>query len=179
MPPKAAKEVVPAIVVIVPDTYPCSPARSGQPGARGNIAKCTVPIVLVEVRCRGILGSIGFSKTNSIGQVNIEPTIVVVIKEGEATSLPLDDVLLTLNTTPNVWRPSVPPIGRRLQKLQQVQWLNPEVTLHGSPSFRSTATKAWRAFPGVDFPKGLPTSSRSCGGTHSSQITTNACIQWN
>ena len=41
-------------------------------------------------------------KTAAIGQVNVEPSIVVVVEEGQAAALGLDDDSLLVDAAPNV-----------------------------------------------------------------------------
>ena len=102
MSPETAEQIVPAIVIVI--TY----ANAGLPtGAResrfaGNVAERAVAIVFKELRCWRFSFRPLLAKTGSIGQVDIEPAVVVIVKKRDSASLGLDDVAFVISTAPDV-----------------------------------------------------------------------------
>src|SRR5271165_1463107 len=85
--PKAAEQIVPAIVVVIAYAYTGLPTRPSDSGFLRNVSKRSVPIVLIQVRSgRGAGGPLGV-QSRSVGQIDIEPAVAVVIKEGQPAAL--------------------------------------------------------------------------------------------
>ena len=102
MSPETAEQIVPAVVIVITHANPSLPTGACEARLASNVAERAVAIVFEK------LGGWRFSfrpllaKTGSIGQVHIEPAVVVVVKERDSASLGLDDVAFVVNATPDV-----------------------------------------------------------------------------
>ena len=92
--PEAAEQVVPAIVVVVADADAGLPAGARQAGFFGNVGESAVAVVLVKMRCRCFPGRPVRVEPGSVGQINVKPSVVVVIEKSQAAAFGFDDVLL-------------------------------------------------------------------------------------
>ncbi len=87
------EEVVPAVVVVVADANALSPARVGDPSFRGNVGESAVAIVAKKMRDRFVAGGKAF-QTRAVYDKNIQPAVVVVIVEGDATAGGFEQVFI-------------------------------------------------------------------------------------
>ncbi len=100
--PGAAEEIVPAVVVIIADANAGLPASTREPGFFGDVGERSVAIIFVEMRgWRFSSGPFGV-EPRSIGQINIQPAIIVVVEKSDATALGFDDVAFAINSAPHV-----------------------------------------------------------------------------
>ena len=100
--PEAAEEIVPAVVVVVADADAGLPAGARQAGFFRDVGECAVAIVLVEMRSGCLAGRPVRVEASSVGEINIEPAVVVVIEEGQAAAFGFDDVALVIDRAPDV-----------------------------------------------------------------------------
>src|SRR5579872_1805135 len=100
--PEGAEQVVPSIIVIVADANACLPSTASQARFLCDIGECAVAVVLVEMGCRLFAGGPVFIDPIPIGEVDVEPTVVVVIKKSDATALRLDDDAFVFHASPHV-----------------------------------------------------------------------------
>src|SRR5437867_3240911 len=101
MSPEATKQVVVAVVVIIANADAGLPAGARQSGFFADVGKCAVAVVLVEMRSGRFSRLPASVELGAIGQVDVEPSVIVVIKKGQAASLGLDDVALMIRSAPN------------------------------------------------------------------------------
>ena len=102
MPPEATEQVIPSIIVVVADTDPRLPAGTRQAGFCGHIGEGSVAIVLIEMGGgRLTCGPLGV-KSRAVGQVDIEPAVVIIVEEGNPAAFRLNDVLLMVGRTPDI-----------------------------------------------------------------------------
>src|SRR5689334_5660596 len=94
--PEAAKQIIPAIVVVIADANAGLPARAGEAGFCSDIGEGSVAIVFEEMRSRRSSGRPVSIEARSVRQIDIDPTIVIVIKESKSASLGFDDVALAI-----------------------------------------------------------------------------------
>src|ERR1700722_9035107 len=100
--PEAAEQIVPAIVVVVADADAGLPAGAGEAGFVGNVSEGAVAIVFVEMRSGSLAGWPVRVETRAVGQVNVEPAVVIVIEKGEAAAFGFDDGALVIDRAPDV-----------------------------------------------------------------------------
>ena len=102
--PIAAEQVVPAVVVVVTHADASAPSGAGQAGLFRHVRERAVAIVLKKVLGGRLAVGIGFLTRHAIavGQVDVEPAILVVVEEGEPAALGFNNVLLVFNAAPNV-----------------------------------------------------------------------------
>src|SRR5215470_5287291 len=102
VPPEAAEEVVPAIVVVIADAHPSLPAGAGETGFFGDLGESAVAIVLIQMRsgrlARGPMGV----EAGTVGEIDVEPAVVVVVEKRQARAFGFDDVVLVVDGTPDV-----------------------------------------------------------------------------
>jgi len=80
--PEAAEEIVPAVVVVVADADASLPAGAREAGFRGDIGERAVAIIFVEMRGRLFAGFPICVEARAVGEVNVEPAVVVVVEKG-------------------------------------------------------------------------------------------------
>ena len=102
MSPEAAEQVVPSIIVVIADTNACLPTRTSESRLFCNIGKCAVAFVLVKVRDRFLSSGPMRAEPISIRKVDVEPAVIIVIKEGQTASLGLNDDSLVIDAAPHV-----------------------------------------------------------------------------
>src|ERR1035438_1942959 len=107
MSPETAKQIVPSIIVVIAHTDAGLPACAPQPGLLRDIGKRAVAIVLVKMRCRRLACRPMRVEPIAVGEVDIEPAVMVEGEEGQPASLGLNDGPLVLNAAPHVDRKSV------------------------------------------------------------------------
>src|SRR5947207_2111785 len=97
-----SEEIVPAVVVVVADANAGLPAGTGETGFFRNIREGAVAIVLVEMRsgcfARGPVGV----EAGSVGEIDVQPAVLVVIEESQPAALRFNDVLFVVGAAPNV-----------------------------------------------------------------------------
>src|ERR1043165_678588 len=101
--PKAAEQVVPTVIVVVADADAGLPASAGQTRCFRDIGKCAVPVVLEELRGGCFSFRPFLAQTRTVGEIDVEPAIVVVIEKCNPAALGFDDVALVGVRSPNVW----------------------------------------------------------------------------
>ena len=100
--PEAAEQIVPAVVVVVADADAGLPAGARQAGFFGDVGEGAVAIVFVEMRSRRLAGRPVGVEARAVGEINVEPAVVVVIEKGQAAALGFDDVALVIDRAPDV-----------------------------------------------------------------------------
>ena len=100
--PEAAEQVVPAVVVVVADADAGLPAGASQAGFFGDIGERSVAIVLVQMRGRSLARRPVGVEARAIGEIDVEPAVVVVIEEGQAAAFGFNDVALVIDAAPDV-----------------------------------------------------------------------------
>src|SRR5208282_1837001 len=71
-------------------------------GFRRHVGECSVAVVVIELGGRRLAWQPGGVQASSIGEINVEPAVLIVIKERDAASLGLNDITLAVNTAPNI-----------------------------------------------------------------------------
>ena len=100
--PEAAEEIVPAVVVVVADADAGLPAGARQAGFFGDVGECSVAIIFVELRGRRLSRRPFLVEARSVGQINVEPSVVVVIEKCDAAAFGFDDVAFVIDASPDV-----------------------------------------------------------------------------
>jgi hypothetical protein len=94
----ADEKIVPAIVVVVADTAGLAPAGAGEAGFLRDIGEGAVAIVLEEMADRFL--SLGKSlKAPAVVELDVEPVVLVVVKEGRATACGFKQVFVAVFAT--------------------------------------------------------------------------------
>src|ERR1700722_337420 len=97
LPPIGDKQIVITVIVVVPDTDTLSPSKMRESGLAGHVGKGAVPVIVQQaVR---VLLRVNSIQPGSIHQEHVEPTIVVVIDEGRATTGSLENIGVVGNAT--------------------------------------------------------------------------------
>src|SRR6185436_10387718 len=82
-----------AIIVVVADRDPLSPAGAGETGLLGHVLKRPIPVVAVQpVRGRQPLRH--YTKPSPVHQKNVLPPVVVIIEKGSATTGSLEEIAI-------------------------------------------------------------------------------------
>ena len=100
--PEAAKKIVPAIVVVVADADSRLPAGAGEPGSFCDVSEGPIAVVLVEMRSGLLSGRPVLAQSCSVGQINIQPAITVVIKKSDPAAFGFDNVAFMIDGSPDV-----------------------------------------------------------------------------
>ena len=110
--PETAKQVVPPIVVVVADTDAGLPAGAAQSRFLRDIGKRAIAIVLVQMRNRRLSRRPMGIEPVSIRKVDVQPAVVVIVKERQPASLGLNDGPLVVDAAPHIGagpaRPAAP-----------------------------------------------------------------------
>ena len=102
MPPKGTKQVVPTVVIEIADADAGLPAGAGKAGFGGNVGEGSVAVVVIELGGRRLAWRPGRVQAGSIGEINVNPAVLIVIEERDTTSLRLNDVTLAVDATPDI-----------------------------------------------------------------------------
>lgn len=100
---ETAKEVIQAIIVVVTYADTGLPSRNSEARFLCDIGKGSITIIFIEVGGWSLTRWPGRIKSTAIGQVDIQPAIVVEIEEGQSASFGFDDGSLVFDATPHVW----------------------------------------------------------------------------
>ena len=100
--PEAAEQVVPAVVVVVAHADAGLPAGAPQAGFFGDVGESAVAIVFVEMRGGSLAGRPVGVEACAVGQINVQPAVVVVVEKGQAAAFGFDDVTLVIDRAPDV-----------------------------------------------------------------------------
>ena len=100
--PVSQEEVVPAVIVVVPDANTHAPPRPPNARLFGDVNKSPVAAVLEEVRVWLLARRPGGVEPRAVGEVNVQPAVLVVIEKRDAAALRLDNVLFVLDAAPHV-----------------------------------------------------------------------------
>ena len=101
--PETAEEVVPTVVVVVADADAGLPAGSGEAGVFGDIGERAVAIVFEEMGCGRLAFWPGGIEAIAVGEVDVEPAVVVVVEKCDAAAFGLDDGGFVIDAAPDVW----------------------------------------------------------------------------
>src|SRR5580700_7404110 len=84
-------DIGPTVVVIVGHGHAESPAFIGDAGLVGYVGKCSIVIIVKEHSAR--CSSLAFQRSNgrTVEQVDVEPTVVIVIKKSHSRARSLED----------------------------------------------------------------------------------------
>src|SRR6516164_7532915 len=102
MPPKTAEQIIPTVVVVVANANPGLPTRPCQAGFLRHIGEGPVAIVLKKLGSWRFPLRPSLPQPRTVGQVDVQPTVVVVVKEGDAASFGFNDVAFAIACAPNV-----------------------------------------------------------------------------
>src|SRR6266571_1835847 len=94
------EEIVKAIVVVIADAHSLAPAGMEEASFGGDIRESSIAIVFEKV-IRGLLASRKTFQARAVHQKNIQPTVVVVIVESDATAGSLEEVFVFVLATKN------------------------------------------------------------------------------
>src|SRR5262245_21075992 len=104
MAPVATEHVVPTVVIKVTNGNLGSPAGAHQAGLLCNVRDPAVAFVPVEVLDGRVPGGISLFEADTVGQVDVDPAVVVIIEEGDAAALGFHDVFLVFDSAPDIRR---------------------------------------------------------------------------
>ena len=102
--PVGAEQIVPAVVVVVAHADRDAPAALGQTRLLTHIRKRAIAVVLVEVGGRRLARLVSLLQAQSVRQIDVEPAVLVVVKERNPAALGLNDVFLVVYAAPDVGR---------------------------------------------------------------------------
>src|SRR5205814_986017 len=100
--PEAAKQIVPPIVVVIADAHARLPAGAGQAGPFCDVGEGSVAIVLVKMRGGGFAGWPVGIDAGSVGEIDVEPAVVVIIEKSQSAALRFDDVFFVIGAAPDI-----------------------------------------------------------------------------
>src|SRR5277367_3886448 len=78
------------------------PTTACQPRFLSDVGECAVAVVLVQTRSWSLSGRPMRVQPISIGQINVQPSIMVVIEKGKSASFGLDDRPFVVNAAPHI-----------------------------------------------------------------------------
>jgi hypothetical protein len=81
MPPEAAEQVIPSIVVVVANAHACLPTGYPQSRFLCDISKGALAVVLVEMRSWRLARRPMCIEPISIREIDVEPSIVVIVEK--------------------------------------------------------------------------------------------------
>ena len=94
-------DVFPAIVVVVAYANSLAPTGGGETCFHSHIGESPVVIIAVEMICRALTGREAFQGC-AIDDKKIEPPIIVVVEDCDASPRCFDDVLLGVGPTEHI-----------------------------------------------------------------------------
>ena len=100
---ETTEQIVPSIVVVVADAHTGLPTGDAQSRLLRHIGKGSVAVVLEQVGRGCLSGRPDCIQPVAVGEIDIQPTIVVIVEKGKPTSLGLDDRPLVVDAAPHVW----------------------------------------------------------------------------
>src|SRR5712691_8637963 len=100
--PEAAEEIVPAIVVVIADADARLPAGAGEAGLFCDVGEGSVAIVLVKMRGGSFAGWPVGIEAGSVGEIDVEPVVIVVIEKSQSAALRFDDVFFVIGAAPDI-----------------------------------------------------------------------------
>ncbi len=100
--PERAKEVVPTVVVVIADADAGLPAAAAEARFCGHVGKRSVAIVAIKLSGRRLAFRPGGKQARAVGEINIEPAVLIVIEKSNAAAFGLDDVLLVVDPAPDI-----------------------------------------------------------------------------
>ena len=103
MTPERAEQVIPAIIVVVAYAHAGLPSAASESRLLGHVGECAVAIVLEKMRGGCFAGGPVRVEPVSIGQIDVEPSVIVIVKEGDAAALRLDDDSFLCRRLPRHW----------------------------------------------------------------------------
>src|SRR5437868_9238306 len=91
--PVAHKQVIGAVVLVIPDADTLSPAGAGETGARCDVREGVVAIVFVKT-----VGRRGTYRLEAcaIHQEDVEPAVIVVVEERHSAARGLNQITIPL-----------------------------------------------------------------------------------
>src|SRR5260370_6786660 len=107
--PVCDEDVGPTIVVIIADSYAESPPVVRDACLGGNVSKRAVMIVMKKRGMGSLFPAIEGIESRAVYQINIQPTVVIVIKQRDAGSIRVDDERLLRR--PHLVAPASEPRG--------------------------------------------------------------------
>ena len=94
------EQIVPSVVVVVADANTLSPARVRDSGLRSDVGESAIAIVLEKMRSRLAARGKAF-QARAVHQKNVEPSIVVVVVEGNAATGGFEQVFVLVLAAEN------------------------------------------------------------------------------
>src|SRR5207244_12203911 len=98
--PEESEEIVPAVIVVIADADAGLPAAAANAGFFGDIGEGAVAIIFVEMRGGRFAGGPLFADERAVGEIDVEPTVVVVLEEADAGTVGFHDVRLIVGIAP-------------------------------------------------------------------------------
>src|SRR3984885_13705527 len=78
---KATEQIIPSVIVIVAHAHTRLPASARQTRVLRYVSKRSITVVFIQMRGRGFCGWPGCIQTRPIGQINIQPTVIVKVEK--------------------------------------------------------------------------------------------------
>ena len=100
--PEAAEEIVRAVVVVIADADTGLPAGAGEAGFFGDVCEGSITIIFVQMRSGGFAGGPVGIEARSVGEIDVQPTVKVIIEKSEAAALGFNDVFLVIGAAPDI-----------------------------------------------------------------------------
>src|SRR5262249_25849026 len=101
-PPERAEQVIPSVVVVVAHTHAGLPTGAADSRLLSYVCEGAVAIVLVQMS-RGYLPFAPVSiQPIAVRQIDIDPSVVVIVEKSNPAAFGFDDEPLVLNSTPNI-----------------------------------------------------------------------------
>ena len=100
--PEAAKQIVPSIIVVIAYADAGLPTGTRQSRFFGDVGKRAIAVVLVQMRGRRFSRRPMRIEPISIREVDVQPSVMVVVEKGQSASLGLDDGPFVVYAAPHV-----------------------------------------------------------------------------
>src|ERR1019366_2970531 len=100
--PERAEQVIPSIVVIVAYAYARLPPRPSEARLFRDVCEGTVTVVLEKMRGGLFPGSPVRVQPASIREIDVEPSVIIVVKECDAAAFRLNNDALMVDTSPDI-----------------------------------------------------------------------------
>src|SRR5208283_2347549 len=96
VPPKRAKQVVPAIVIEIAHADASLPAGAAEAGFGCDVSERSVAVVVIKLGGGRMAWRPFCVQASSVGEINVQPAILIVIEERDAAAFGLNDVILVV-----------------------------------------------------------------------------------
>ncbi len=100
--PETAKQVIPSIIVVIAYADTGLPTGTRQSRFFGDVGKRAIAVVLVQMRGRRFSWRPMRVQPISIGEIDVQPSVMVIVEKGQSASFGLNDGSFMVDAAPHV-----------------------------------------------------------------------------